>query len=1296
MASSEETIITSSFYANDQSDEETEDNLTGTYQAKSSYITQTRNAASSSLEESVLIKDSYSQLLMSLESQSFFKITCITSGIQGSLILGTNLGTVFLFSPPPSNKLRLILGRMGFALELGSVSSLDYYSLSNQRANSSLLVGHARGHVSLWDHSNGKCLQLCSDVVTEGASVLLARFTLNSHEAIVLDSIGKIILLHFKHMMGVRSYESSTLIDISHQSPIYPILNFCLFRSSINNTLAKIGLISLGTADSVYITATVPEFKVLDRYLLKGDDQLLPLMMYRPLHDEFDDVIVAIGRERRIKLITVFIDHVKRYIRCRETKILNLTHEIVSLNWLSGTSIGVMDPGEIFHLLDVDLKQEIQTLDLRDISIVYASQFFKSFEAGGTPPPLFEAASRHACFNSICQFSQSHSESVTVYILGVGDIIGLYIPTWKRRIDNLLKDFRITEAFQLARAFLDGTAGAPIGLSVNLSERKQQLKQTLFDLSLTYVELSLKSFTDIQHSQDKEIPGVYQIAKVSIDCCLVLNMHNEIFGELFEKFVEYGPANSFVYYQALGYWIVEDRIHDLDSLYANYLIDLFVQNGHVDELEQIIPHLTVSGNLDFERIIKISAEYNLYGLLMYSYSIGLNDFISPLRILIEHLYLQIKPASDGTLRGISSRDESMGYKLLVYLNCCLSGRAYPSGDLPQDIVILVKRETFSLILSPEGSQGLIAAQPYPYLRVLIAFNCKDFFNILSIACDEEDSDSHLPQQLVDVLIIVFLRSDTITHHELHNSTPLSAFLTFLARICRKFLHRCKIHVESEVYEELLEALKNAKIISHSEKQQAILDLMDSGAFPKEFYENSILEWALDGRFYQVCEKIYLSRRRYTEVLQCYWNEPSRTHLVFRLIHQALSGADLSLNEKDEIIAETFRRIILLAHISPRDTAELVCLYLFIKVEAVVKVQLKEDSKLQFDFLHEVIQLIQTESSAKFDSLQLSFELQELYIELLARYQPDKVLSHIRTTEQFRNEIVLKICTKFGLKESSAFLYERNNKFKDAFLILLNSFNQELSNRSSEKILHRKLILVMGLLERSSRHLTESEKENLWFQLLDTIAETNSDLDQNHQQELVRTLLKSMNAHVSMPALFQKITNESFSSCGLIVDFRNMMLNMLDGCSYQLTTLNTVNSIILKDLDESFQHLRRSANRAIIPKSMKCDLCKKSLKLTNSGAFEADDVVVFTCSHVYHLECENLWLLKMGVEFNLLSCPICQEISKQDSSLVPSKNVEEKSPDKRSGCISKNQRMAFASIKSILYPDNISQIYSNDY
>ena len=1284
--SSEETIAISGSY--DQSDEETDDYLN---QAKSAYISQTRNAASSSLEGSVLIKDSYSQLLMACESQSFIKISCITSGNQGSLILGTNLGTVLLFSPPPNNKLRLILGRMGFASELGSVSSLDYFSLSNQRTNSPLLVGHARGPVSLWDYSNGKCLQLCSDVVTEGASVLLARFTLNSHEAIVLDSFGNIVLLHFRHLMGVRSYESSKLIDISHQSPIYPILNFSLFRSSINNTLAKIGLISLGTSDSVYIAATIPEFKVLDSYLLKGDDQLLPLMMYRPLHDEFDDVIIAIGRERRIKLITVFIDHVKRYIRCRETKILNLAQEIVSLNWLSRTSIGVMDPGEIFHLLDVDLKQEIQTLDLRDISIVYASQFFKSFEAGGTPPPIFEAASRHACFNSICQFSQSHSECVTVYILGVGDIIGFYIPTWKCRIDNLLKDFRITEAFQLARAFLDGTAGAPIGLSVNFSERKQQLKQTLFDLVLTYVELSLKSFSDDQNSPDEVI---YQIAKVSIDCCLVLNMYNEIFGELFEKFVEYGPTNSFVYYQALGHWIVEDRIQDLDLLYANYLIDVFVQNGHVDELELIIPHLTVSGNLDFDRIIKISAEYNLYGLLMYSYSTGLKDFVSPLRILIEHLYLQIKPASDGTMRAISSRDESMGYKLLLYLNCCLSGIAYPSGNLPYDLVIPVKKETFSLILSPVGSQGLVAEQPYPYLRVLIYFNCKDFFNILSIACDEEDLDSNFPQQLVDALIIVFLKSDTITHHELHNSAPLYALLTFLARICRKFLHQCKIHVGSEVYEELLKALKNAKMISHSEKQQAILDLMDSEAFPKDFYENSILVWALEGRFYQVCEKIYISRRLYTDVLQCYWNEPIRTHLVFGLIHQALSGADLSLNEKDEIIAETFRRITLLAHISPRDTAELVCLYLFIKVDAVVKVQLKEDSKLQFDFLYEVIQLIQTESSAKFDTLQLSFELQELYIELLARYQPDKVLSHIRTTEQFRNETVLKICTKFGLKESSAFLYERNNKFKDAFLILLNNFSEEHSNISNDKTLHRKLSLVMGLLERSSRHLTESDKEKLWFQLLDTIAETSSDLDQNHQQELVRTLLKSMNAHVSMPALFQKITNENFSSCGLIVDFRNMMLNMLDGCSYQLTTLNTVNSIILKDLDESFQHLKRSASRAIIPKSMRCDLCKKSLKLTTSGAFEADDVVVFTCSHVYHLECERLWLLKMGGEFNLLSCPICQEISKQDSSLVPSKNVEEKSPDKRSGCISKNQRMAFASIKSILYPDN-SQIYSND-
>ena len=1282
------------FNTNDASDEETEDHLPGPFEETASYIYQSRNAASSSLEESILVKDSFSQLLLSCESQSSIKLTCMTTGHQGAIILGTNLGTILLFSSPPDNKLRQILGRSGFASQLGSVSSLDYPALPSQRSAPHLLVGHARGPVSLWDVSNGKCLQLCSEVVTEGASVLLARFTMNIHEAIVLDSIGKVVLLRFKHLMGVRSYESSILFDYSHKNPTSPILNFSLFRSHINVTQAKIGLLALGTPDSTYFAATIPEFKVLDRFIIKGDDQLLPLMTFRPLHDEFDDVILAIGRERRIRLIIVYIDHVKRYIRCRDTKILNLTHEIVSLNWLSRTAIGVMDPGEIFHLLDIQLKQEIQTLDLRDISIVYGSQFFKSFEAGGTPPPLFEAASRHACFNSICQYP--HAESVTVYILGVDDIVGFHIPTWKHRLDKLLGEYKITEAFQLARAFLDGTAGAPIGLSNTFAERKLQLKQTLFDLAITYVELSLSSITNNNEVQPPDpsigIPDIYQIAKVSIDCCLVLDLHNEIFGELFEKFDEYGSINSFVYYQALGHWIVEDRIQNLDLVYANYLIDVFVQNGHVDELELIIPHLTVSGNLDFQRIINISAEYNLYGLLIYCYSAGLKDFVAPLRILIEHLYLQIKPDAQGKVGEISSRNESMGYKLLVYLNCCLTGRAYPTGDIPYELVTQVKRQTFSIVLSAEGSQGLVEAQPYPYLRVLIYFNCKDFFNILSIAFDEEDADSQtssqIPQQLVNALVVVFLRSDKTKNSDLLNSTPLSAFLTFLARLCRKFGSHYKI--EYAVYEELLQELKDAKNISHSEKQQAVLDLMDSGAFPKDFYQNSILVWALECRFYQVCEKIYLSRRQYTEVLQCYWNEPSRTHLVFRLIHQALSGTDLSLSEKDEVSSETMRRIILLVHISPRDTAELVSLYLFNKIDSIVKLQLKEDSRLQFEFLHEIIQLTQIESSAKFDSLQLSFELQELYIELLAKYQPDNVLSHLRRTEQFRFEVVLKICKKFGLKESSAFLYERNNKFEDAFLILLNNLVEELGNKASEKILHQKLSLVMGLLERSSRHLKETPKENCWFQLLDAIAESNYDLNQSHQQELVRTLLKSMNAHVSMHALFQKITNESFSSCGLIVDFRNMMLNMLDGCSYQITTLNTVNSIILKDLDESFKHLRRSSSRAINPKSMRCELCKKSLRITTTGAVEPDDIVVFNCSHVYHMECEKLWLLKMGGEYHLLTCPICQEISKQEPNLISAKGTDEKSPDKRNYCISNNQRQAFASIKSILYPDN-SQI-----
>ena len=69
------------------------------------------------------------------------------------------------------------------------------------------------------------------------------------------------------------------------------------------------------------------------------------------------------------------------------------------------------------------------------------------------------------------------------------------------------------------------------------------------------------------------------------------------------------------------------------------------------------------------QIIRLCWQYDLLTALSYILNRGLNDYMGPAAALLMPLLL----ASDGS----SSR--RAGYRLLVYLRCCLTGQSFPPG-----------------------------------------------------------------------------------------------------------------------------------------------------------------------------------------------------------------------------------------------------------------------------------------------------------------------------------------------------------------------------------------------------------------------------------------------------------------------------------------------------------------------------------------------------------------------------------------------------------------------------------------
>jgi hypothetical protein len=85
-----------------------------------------------------------------------------------------------------------------------------------------------------------------------------------------------------------------------------------------------------------------------------------------------------------------------------------------------------------------------------------------------------------------------------------------------------------------------------------------------------------------------------------------------------------------------------------------------------------------------------------------------------------------------TGKQLSDSHIALGNKLLVYISCCLAGRAYPlSGDIPAEDNQRVRHEVFKCLTCLHSKNAADSEQPYPYLRYIESnFSCNEGKNTI--------------------------------------------------------------------------------------------------------------------------------------------------------------------------------------------------------------------------------------------------------------------------------------------------------------------------------------------------------------------------------------------------------------------------------------------------------------------------------------------------------------------------------------------------------------------------------------
>uniref|UniRef100_A0A8C9X9U3 RING-type domain-containing protein n=1 Tax=Sander lucioperca TaxID=283035 RepID=A0A8C9X9U3_SANLU len=97
----------------------------------------------------------------------------------------------------------------------------------------------------------------------------------------------------------------------------------------------------------------------------------------------------------------------------------------------------------------------------------------------------------------------------------------------------------------------------------------------------------------------------------------------------------------------------------------------------------------------------------------------------------------------------------------------------------------------------------------------------------------------------------------------------------------------------------------------------------------------------------------------------------------------------------------------------------------------------------------------------------------------------------------------------------------------------------------------------------------------------------------------------------------KVLNDPVYGKGKLAEIQGLILGMLDTFNYEQTLLETTTSLLNHDLHWSLAHLRAAVTRGLHPRQDHCNICLQQYKRRQDSA---EEIIVFSCGHLYHFQC----------------------------------------------------------------------------
>ncbi|XP_058128203.1 vacuolar protein sorting-associated protein 8 homolog [Anopheles ziemanni] len=742
-------------------------------------------------------------------------------------------------------------------------------------------------------------------------------------------------------------------------------------------------------------------------------------------------------------------------------------------------------------------------------------------------------------------YSTVVSQGNRLYFLGGKSLHAISARAWSDRISYLASMQRWDEAIDLA---IEGyrAAGGRHRRLASAKERILRMYEEYLSATKKQPELCLEQI---------------------IACLIEINEKQLLWEDLYDRL----PSPDH-YLLIIANHIEREHLDYIAPSVAQVLCDYFWKKGDTVRLEELILKLNWQC-LDLHQVLTICRKEKLYRAQMYLNAKALGDYTISLTDLIP----QIEPAG-GNLH--------LGNCILVYISSCLAGRGYPTGDIAPETIPTVKHEVLRCLTVIHSKNAPEDELPYPYLRKLLEFDTRETLNVISLAFQEREFNGELGlsqrQRIINILVNV-VTPDRATWSQ------VGALLNFIAQqIASRELPESDLLLDKVVAYLTMPPDVPLTRREHFEREQTWLELLRSNCL-EHIPTEQLLEIARQNKCYHVAEYLLERLERFEDIFECYLLDEYRHLQLFSYVsHHAT-------DPKRQIYPLVVKHLCQLVDINCEQAARVLVdnfmkfLSNFLKIldHAAVPERL-------FNFLGALIRL----------SVQLETTDLERYLELLCQYRPEEVTEFLKSNDSYRLDNAVRTIKRFELSAPLIFLYEKQGDYQSAYAVAVKNL-EEAPESSAEMC----ALLVTALCIRASAILTESDREQLWFSLLNIV------LARNDLTAITKNVLHSASEFLDLSKLVQLVLN-SGTKTGNFGDIKHLLIGMLSNSAYESLLIQTTSRILGEDLHSILARERKLAMRGLAVKSIKCIVCR--VRLCNAD--KEPIIVMGDCGHAMHRQC----------------------------------------------------------------------------